>query len=164
MAVYTVHQPPIRADASPDPTRFVFVRDGFHFWAFLLVPLWMAWHRMWLVLIGYVVIAVGLESLVRVLGGSASAATLIGLLISMLVGLEAGTLRRFTLARRRWRNIGVISGHGREDAERRFYDGFVGNTAAVDASLPPSAPVAPTAPMSAAPDVIGLFPQPGTQR
>ena len=35
MAVYTVHQPPLRAtDAAPDPQRFVFVRDGFYFWAF----------------------------------------------------------------------------------------------------------------------------------
>ena len=25
--------------------RFVFVRDGFHFWAFLLAPLWMLRHR-----------------------------------------------------------------------------------------------------------------------
>src|SRR5207253_10391383 len=31
MAVYTVHEPPMRADeASPDPDRFVFVRDGFY--------------------------------------------------------------------------------------------------------------------------------------
>ena len=32
------------------------------------------------------------------------------LLISFLVGLEASTLRRFTLARRGWRNIGLVSG------------------------------------------------------
>ena len=34
-----------------DPERFVFVRDGFHFWAFLLAPLWLLWHRLWLVLV-----------------------------------------------------------------------------------------------------------------
>ena len=33
--------------------RFVFVRDGFHFWAFLLAPLWMLRHRMWLEFIAY---------------------------------------------------------------------------------------------------------------
>ena len=32
------------------------------------------------------------------------------LLIAFLVGLEASTLRRFTLARRGWRNIGLVSG------------------------------------------------------
>ena len=33
-----------------DPERFVFVRDGFYFWAFLLGPVWMLWRRLWLVL------------------------------------------------------------------------------------------------------------------
>ena len=59
MAVYTVHQPPLKKyEAAPDPERFAFVRDGFSFWAFLLGPLWMLRHRMWLVLLGYIVVAV----------------------------------------------------------------------------------------------------------
>ena len=42
MPTYTVHQPPPRkGEAASAPERFVFVRDGFHFWAFLLGPLWM---------------------------------------------------------------------------------------------------------------------------
>ena len=32
----------------------VFVRDGFHFWAFLLAPLWLLLHRLWLALVIYV--------------------------------------------------------------------------------------------------------------
>src|SRR4030095_14222685 len=47
MAFYTVHQPPLRSDeALPNPDRFMFVRDGFHLWGFLLAPLWMAWNRL----------------------------------------------------------------------------------------------------------------------
>ena len=62
MAVYTVHEPPPkRFQSEPDPDRFVFVRDGFSFWAFLLGPLWMLRHRMWLVLIAYMVLAFGLR-------------------------------------------------------------------------------------------------------
>ena len=58
MSVYTVHEPPLRAaDALPDAERFAFVRDGFSFWAFLLAPLWMLWHRMWLVLAVYVAVS-----------------------------------------------------------------------------------------------------------
>ena len=54
MPVYTVHEPPMRGLPSvPDAERFAFVRDGFYFWAFLFAPLWMLWHRMWLVLVGY---------------------------------------------------------------------------------------------------------------
>ena len=60
MPAYTVHEPPLReaksvGEAAPDPERFVFVRDGFHFWAFLLGPLWMLAHRMWLVLVLYLI-------------------------------------------------------------------------------------------------------------
>ena len=51
MSSYTVHEPPLRAGAAaPEPERYVFVRDGFSFWAFLFGPLWMLRHRMWLVL------------------------------------------------------------------------------------------------------------------
>jgi len=62
MAVYTVHEPPMKAEQSqPDPERFVFVRDGFSFWAFLLPPLWMLWHRLWLMFLGYVIVATALQ-------------------------------------------------------------------------------------------------------
>ena len=39
MPIYTVHEPPLRAsETTPNPDRFVLVRDGFYFWAFLLTP------------------------------------------------------------------------------------------------------------------------------
>ena len=133
MSVYTVHEPPRRlADALPDPARFAFVRDGFSFWAFLFAPVWMLWHRMWLVLVSYLAVSTILEGLVRLLGASAAAVAGIGLLIAILIGLEAGTLRRFTLSRQGWKNIGVISGDDREDAERRFFDTWVRGAASPD--------------------------------
>jgi hypothetical protein len=174
MSVYTVHEPPLRAaDALADPERFVFVRDGFYAWAFLLTPLWMLWHRLWLVFVGYVVLSAVLDSALRLAGASALAITLVGLLISLLIGLEAATLQRLTLRRRGWRNVGVVSGDDVEDAERRFFDAWVRRAPA--RSGPPSAttPSAPAAtfapPFAAAPasdatGVIGLFPEPGAQR
>jgi hypothetical protein len=170
MSVYTVHEPPLRAvGASADPERFIFVRDGFYVWAFLLTPFWMLWHRLWLVLISYVVLSALLDSALRFVGASAGLITLVDLLISLLIGLEAGTLRRLTLRRRRWRNVGVVSGDDLEDAERRFFDAWVRQAPARNG--PPSAalPVAPLpAPVAAhtseASGVIGLFPEPGAQR
>jgi Protein of unknown function (DUF2628) len=169
MSVYTVHEPPSRAGtAAADVERFAFVRDGFSWWAFLFAPLWMLRHRMWLVLIGYVVVAGVIETPVRMSGAPALAASLIGILLGFLVGLEAGTLRRFTLNRRGWKNLGVVSGDDLEDAERRFFDAWLRR-----ANSPSSGPHAPTpGPASAAPnrrgplgtDVIGLFPEPGAPR
>jgi Protein of unknown function (DUF2628) len=170
MSVYTVHEPPLRAaNALADPQRFVFVRDGFYLWAFLLTPLWMAWRRLWLVLVLYLLISVGIVTALHVLGASNSIVALVGILISLLVGLEAGTLRRFTLRRRRWRNVGVVSGDKVEEAELRFFDSWLRGAPARNAApspgkpdMPPVAPPSPPSPE--APGVIGLFPEPGGQR
>jgi hypothetical protein len=166
MSVYTVHQPPLRAaEASPDPERFVFVRDGFNFWAFLLAPLWMLWHRLWLVLLIYVVVTVGIQNAMLYAGvgvaGSASAA----LLIAFLVGAEASTLRRFTLDRRGYRQVGVVGGSNAEAAERRFFDTWA-NAGPGKSSTPSASPPAPPVPhrMPQAPGIVGLFPEPGASR
>jgi hypothetical protein len=168
MSVYTVHQPPLRAaQAASNPERFVFVRDGFYFWAFLLSVLWMLWHRLWLVLLIYLVVIVSIEMALRSLGVSSSAIAIFGLLLAFLVGMEAGTLRRFKLARRGWKNVGVVSGDDLEDAERRFFDAWVrdgANKAAVPAATPPSPPSQPAPRTAHGPDVIGLFPEPGASR
>ena len=107
MSIYTVHEPPLKADGStPDPDRFVFVRDGFSFWAFLLAPWWMLRHRLWLVFVCYVIVAVALQVGLRLIGASLGVIITVSLLLALLVGFEAATLRRFTLARRRWKNVG----------------------------------------------------------
>jgi hypothetical protein len=168
MSVYTVHEPPLRAaDAAPDPERFIFVRDGFYFWAFLFSVLWMLWHRMWLALLAYVVAAAGMETALRYAGVSSFLVGIVGLLISLLVGIEGATLRRFALARRGWKNVGVVSGDDLEDAERRFFDAWVGDTGrrtALSATTPPPSPPPPLPRAQQAPDVIGLFPEPGANR
>ena len=169
MSVYTVHEPPKRAGAAAaDVERFAFVRDGFSWWAFLFAPLWMLRHRMWLALIGYLVIAGAIEAPVKLSGAPGFAASVIGLLLGLLVGLEAGTLRRFTLNRRGWKNLGVVSGDDLEDAERRFFDAWLQRKNSQSGGPPAPMP----GPASAAPNrrgplgsgVIGLFPEPGARR
>jgi hypothetical protein len=56
MPVYTVHAP-IAGGADPRATdQFVFVRDGFHLWAAVFGVFWLAWHRLWLATIGWIVV------------------------------------------------------------------------------------------------------------
>src|SRR5690242_8283762 len=170
MSIYTVHQPPLESGAvAAEPYRFVFVRDGFSWWAFLLTPLWMLRHRLWLALAVYFLVSVALDAGLRTLGASVLTLVLTSLLISLLAGLEAGTLRRFKLARRHWRNIGVVTGDDVEDAERRFFDVWIrqapARRAAAPASIAASGSAAPPAPPPGAPSgVIGLFPEPGAHR
>jgi hypothetical protein len=168
MRVYSVHEPPVRGpDPLPDAERFIFVRDGFYFRAFLFAPLWMIWHRMWLVLAGYVVVSAGLETALVALGASATEVSAVALLISLLVGLEGSILRRFSLNRRGWRNVGIISGDDLEDAERRFFEAWVHELPSprVIPTAPPPTPGAATPPrMPQGSGVVGLFPEPGAQR
>jgi len=167
MSVYTVHEPPLRAaDALADPERFAFVRDGLYVWAFLLTPLWMLRHRLWLVLVSYIVISALLDTALAIAGVSSTVVILIDILISILVGLEASTLLRFTLRRRGWRNVGIVSGYDREDAERRFFESWVREAPSQPSAPPPSPPAAltPHFVQPASSGVIGHFPEPGVPR
>jgi uncharacterized protein DUF2628 len=169
MSIYTVHQPPLDSGATAaEPHRFVFVRDGFSWWAFLLTPLWMLRYRLWLALTIYLLVTAAIDTGLRALGASVFALVLAGLLISLLAGLEAGTLRRFKLARRHWRNIGVVTGDDLEDAERRFFDAWIRQAPARRAA-PPTTPAGSSSAVASGPSpassgVIGLFPEPGAHR
>jgi len=169
MAIYTVHEPPLKADESaPDPERFVFVRDGFSFWAFLLAPLWMLRHRLWLVFAGYVLVTIALQVALRLIGASATVTLAISVLVALLVGFEAATLRRFTLSRRRWKNVGIVVGDAPESAERRFFDAWFEDASSRNSpvkSEPRASPLS-SLPIMRKPssEVIGLFPEPGAPR
>jgi len=161
MAVYTVHEPPPRRyEQAGDAERFVFVRDGFSFWAFVFGPLWMLRHRMWLVLLGYVGVTVALEGIFGLLALAVPAKFAAGFLLGLLVGVEAPTLRRFTLGRRGWNNVGLIVADDLEAAERRFFEAWVKSGGVA----PRAALVPPPQQTGATPDVIGLFPQAGPRR
>src|SRR5450631_4091024 len=102
MPVYTVHAP-VAASADLRATdRFAFVRDGFRIWAALLGPIWLAWHRLWLALLGWIVAMTGLELALAALGGGGGATLVVDLLLALLMGLEASSLERWTLSRRSW--------------------------------------------------------------
>ena len=170
MSVYTVYEPPLKAhESAPDPGRFVFVRDGFSFWAFLLAPLWLLRYRLWLAFIGYVIVAIALQIALRLIGASPTVTVIVAALLSLLVGFEAATLRRFTLSRRGWRNVGLVVGDDIESAERRFFDAWVNKVWAERSSVdgaPRASSPAMGVPMARRPssEVIGLFPQPGAPR
>ena len=162
MSVYTVHEPPLgRGESDGDPARFAFVRDGFYWSAFFFSVLWMLWHRLWLVLISFVVVVVAVAVALGVLGASAWTSATVGLLLAILLGIEASTLRRWTLTRRGWNHVGVVVADDRELAERRFFDVWAAGAASSPA-LPMSSPPSLRT-MNTREDVIGLFPQPGAR-
>ncbi len=164
MPTYTVHAPPPKAgETASDPQRFVFVRDGFYVWAFLLAPLWLLFRRLWLVLLGFIVVNALIGGLLYLLGASSAFKFLGSLLIALLLGFEAATLWRWTLARRRWQMLGFVIADDEENAEQRFFGEWARRAPVPSASEPQySTPVRRGPPSGS--DVIGLFPEPGGQR
>ena len=165
MPVYTVHEPP-RRDSDDDmiahTARFQFVRDGFHFWAFLLAPFWMLRHRMWLEFIAYMLIVGGATFVMRRLGIAESAGVWVALLIALLIGIEASSLRRWKLSRRGFENRGVVVADDLVMAERRFFDGWMAQEIQGEhrsGSAPPP-PTSPFGPPPGSSGIVGLFPQP----
>lgn len=158
MSIYTVHESP-RGDGRR-AERFKFVRDGFHWWALLLAPLWMLWHRLWLVFIIYIVGIGATDWFLARLGFSAGAIFLVNVMVLLLIGFEASTLRRWTLARRKWRLVDVVSASSLEAAEWRFFEkrGVRAPDSAAAASPPPVRRRAP-----GGSDIVGLFPESGAR-
>jgi len=165
MPTYTIHAPPPRAgEQASDPQRFLFVRDGFHFWAFLLAPLWLLYRRLWLALIGYVIVSALIGGALFTVGATGWLKFLASLLIALLIGFEAASLWRWTLSRRRWQTLGFVVADDEESAERRFFAEWVERAA--QPAPPPAPQYSPPVRRGAPPtsDVIGLFPEPGGSR
>jgi hypothetical protein len=176
MPVYTVHAPVMTNAGIAAADRFAFVRDGFHFWAALAGLVWLAWHRLWLALIGWIVLLLAVDFGMAALGARGGAILPANLLLALLMGFEAASLRRWTLSRRNWRQLGIVVADDEESAERRFFDRWTArqralsnDQLAVDRGAPPPTRDIPGQPFSRPPplprsEIIGLFPEPGGSR
>jgi hypothetical protein len=164
MPIYTVHEPPRRDDELLAHTaRFQFVRDGFHFWAFLLAPFWMLRHRLWPEFIVYLLLIAGVTFALRRLGVAESAGGVVAFLLAILIGIEASSLRRWKLSRRGYDNLGVVVADDQDIAERRFFDGWItetGRLATPSPSAPPPSAPSPFDRPAPSSEIVGLFPQP----
>ena len=122
MPVYTVHAPVTNGAGIAAVERFAFVRDGFHFWAAVFGPLWLVWHRLWLALTGWIIVALAINVGMARLGADGTAIFWVDVLIALLMGFEASSIRRWTLSRRDWRQLDIVVARNWETAERRFFD------------------------------------------
>ncbi len=165
MAIFTVHAPVnYGTDARTSHDKVVFVRDGFYVWAFLAALIWLIWHRLWLALFAYVAISVAAEIAFKWIGLGVASRLVIMFVVALLMGFEAGTLRRWKLSRGKWRQLAVISAANEEEAERRFFDRWTQPEPRRDVGQTPALHPLPRASLSAQDDVLGVFPQPGAPR
>lgn len=141
MKLYTVHQPDEKtADPLEIAERIVFVKDGFAWIALLIPALWALWNRMWLVFVGYLLLASIVQSGLMALGSSTETIAAVTVLINLLFALEANNLRRWTLERKGFTEIGAVAGRSWEECEARFFANWVeAQSGQVGSSSRPSA-------------------------
>lgn len=157
MRTYTLHVP---AGALPgDPgalDRAVLVRDGFSWGAFLLTVAWFLAHRLFLAALG-VAAALGVLALaLTVLRVSPPAGFAAGMLLCWLIGLEASSLRRWTLARRGRPAVDAVLAASRDEAEAKTFQRWLSAEGGRPQDRPAGVLPAGGRP---APAVIGLFPE-----
>ena len=120
MRAYTVHAPPAHVDDADAPEKFAFVKDGFS-WPALFVPvLWILWHRLWLTLMGIIIWVLVVMWVDRLAGEMP--ATILAILGGILFAWEANNIRRWSLDRKGWRDVGGSFGDNLEEAEIRFFE------------------------------------------
>src|SRR2546430_9015309 len=112
MPVYTVHAPVANGAGLAATDRFVFVRDGFHFWAAVASVIWLLWHRLWLALIGWIVLMIAVPFGMSALGASRGTNFAVDVLNTIQLGFEADSLRRLLLSRRKRRQPGHLGAGG----------------------------------------------------
>ena len=132
MPVYTVHAPVANGADLAATDKFVFVRDGFHFWAAVASVIWLLWHRLWLALIGWIVLMIAIQFGMSALGASRGTIFAVNVLIAILMGFEAASLRRWTLSRRKWRQLDIVVADDEESAEHRFFDRWTARQRGLD--------------------------------
>lgn len=175
MPVYTVHAPVTNGADLTATDKFAFVRDGFHFWAAVAGVIWLAWHRLWLALIGWIVLVAVVDFGLARFGVNLRTILVVDAVLALLMGFEAASLRRWTLSRRNWRLLDIVVADDEEAAERRFFDRWTarirvtGDPYSVDRDGPPPTRQVPGQPFSKPPPIpqggiIGLFPEPGGSR
>ena len=158
MAIFVVMEPPA-ANAAEAAERAVLVRDGFAFLGFLVPPLWLLWHRLWIEAALAFAVGVGLTALGETAGFGFTGAAL-SLLVSIFVGLEGPALRVNALRRRGWRDWGLVEASDAGDAEIRYLAGeepdeAVQQTAVLSTQAPMAVRPMPTGP------ALGLLGYPG---
>jgi hypothetical protein len=159
MRYYSVHAPLDDADAME---RCVFVKDGFSWPAFFVPILWILWHRLWLTLIYFIVFVLIIAWTGRL--ATENIALSVAIMGTILFALEANNIRRLSLERRDWEEIGSSFGRNLTEAEARFFASDKDGKDALDpldrrAAMLRAATAAEAGAVTSEEPILGLFPE-----
>lgn len=155
MSTFTLHLP---RDARPgDPFALdeaEVVKDAFSWGAFFFTFLWFFVHRLWLAGFGVLLGLILFGALMAVLDVHPAAAFVAQVLLNSLIGLEANSLRRWTLARHGRPAVDAVAAADPDEAEAKAFARWLQRQPTPTRS---PAPAPASSPRRYDP-VIGLFP------
>ncbi len=123
VVTYTIHEPPdAAADRVDRASDLLFVKDGFHWLTALCPPFGLMIKRLWLELLGYVLIVGAIAGLLGWIGLNASWIALFVAALNFYLGFEVSSLERNYLDRKGWLPLGSVTGRNRSECERRFFE------------------------------------------
>jgi len=152
-------------DVTARSEKIVFVREGVAMWALFFPLIWLLYHRMWLMMLAYLVVVFAIGALVSAAGLPEMIGGLITMALSFLLALEGNDLRRWALARKGYTLADVTSGRDTAECEQRFFESWLPGQRDRKGVLPTIMPKengsAGGTRETPGDDVIGLFPEPG---
>ncbi|WP_068311226.1 DUF2628 domain-containing protein [Polycladidibacter hongkongensis] len=144
MTTYLALMPKSASNAQPsvlDMERAHFVKDRFTWLAFFFPIIWLLFHRMWLVFLGYIAAIAVLILLTPYTSEYTSGA--LSFVFSLVFAFEAGALRNWTLQRKGFVLRDVINASSRAEAEQRFFDKLSGAAPEEPTGAPQDRPAMP---------------------
>ena len=146
---YSVHERPhLAADRVERAEALEFVKDGFVRAMVLLPPVWLAVRGVWLGVLAYAAAASAIVVVSWLLLLPPIMTLLAFLALHLIFATEADEMLRAHLAARGWTTVGHITGTGRLDCERRFYDNWLASapvTTTTSSTSPTGRPIASNA-------------------
>ena len=155
-AIYHRSRTPAGVLAEPDDA--VFVKEG-PAWPALFVPvLWALWNQLWLVTAGIVALELVLAGVGKITSLPASTMVPISLLINLLIALEGNELRRWTLERRGYGLVGLVTAPSPYEAELIYFERLLSEK---EPETRAPSPVPAALKLAASPADNSLFPATG---
>ena len=117
MALYSVH---LKGSGLQSIAGAAFVRQAFSWKAFFFGPLWLAWYRLWTILLlwagAYLILLAASPAVLW-----ESSVFYIALALQFLLGLEANRLLEAKLAAQGYHLVEIIAAPARDQAETAFF-------------------------------------------
>lgn len=153
MKSFSILERPTSADGDPD---FVLVSEGFNWWAFFLLPLWLVMRQQWLGLAALVAAGAVLTLIDMVFHLQPGFEAFLSLLLAYLAGAEANHWRCWRLEAAGYRQAGTVRAESREIAELRWIEHWL----AARTSAPQAKPPVETKPVYRRPGPLQPFANP----